>query len=81
MLLAPNGIVVCDVPNHNSLAGAISKIFSKDSNRFGGIDLPHHAFSYTAKSLRQLFEKHFQVTDLLTVKTSRIISTTPHQTF
>jgi 2-polyprenyl-3-methyl-5-hydroxy-6-metoxy-1,4-benzoquinol methylase len=67
MLLTPNGIVECDVPNHNSLAGAISKILSKDSNRFGGIDLPHHAFSYTAKSLRQLFEKHFQVTDLLTV--------------
>lgn len=67
MLLAPNGIVVCDVPNHNSLAGAVSKIISTDSNRFGGIDLPHHAFSYTAKSLHKLFGKYLHVTDLLTV--------------
>jgi 2-polyprenyl-3-methyl-5-hydroxy-6-metoxy-1,4-benzoquinol methylase len=67
MLLAPNGIVVCDVPNHNSLAGVISKIISRNTNRFGGIDLPHHAFSYTAKSLRKLFDKHLHVSDLLTV--------------
>jgi 2-polyprenyl-3-methyl-5-hydroxy-6-metoxy-1,4-benzoquinol methylase len=66
-LLKPDGIVVCDVPNHNSLAGVISKTLARDSNRFGGIDLPHHTFSYTAKSLRQLFEKHLHVEDLLTV--------------
>jgi SAM-dependent methyltransferase len=65
-LLSEDGIVVCDVPNHNSLAGSASKKIL-NANRFGGIELPHHAFAYTRKSLHQLFDRYFNVVEVLTV--------------
>jgi SAM-dependent methyltransferase len=65
-LLTADGIVVCDVPNHNSLSGKLSKTFQNGS-RWGGIELPHHAFSYTQTSLHNLFSNYFESVNIFAI--------------
>jgi SAM-dependent methyltransferase len=76
-ILSQDGIVVCDVPNHNSLAGLLSKsnirIFSADNSRFGGIHLSHHAMSYNQKSIKYLFQQYFERVDVFTANPDHII--------
>lgn len=58
-LLVPGGIVHLDVPNHTSLSGLLHMLLPRPTCRFGGIDYPHHALSYRARTLRQLLATHF----------------------
>lgn len=60
-VLARGGVLHCDVPNHNGLAGWLSKAMPVTSVRFGGIVYPHHSYAYTEQSLSRLLSGHFQV--------------------
>ena len=49
-LLAADGIVHIDVPNHDSLASTLRKL-NPQSSDYGFIQPPHHLIAYTKKSL------------------------------
>jgi 2-polyprenyl-3-methyl-5-hydroxy-6-metoxy-1,4-benzoquinol methylase len=66
-LLVDDGVMVCDVPNHDAFAGLPSKIKGGVNIRFGAIELPHHAIAYNRRSLQQLFAQRFQTVDVFGV--------------
>ena len=54
-LLSDDGIFHFDVPNHRSLAGAPSRLVPfAFRSRYGGIERPHHCFSYGSQSASAL---------------------------
>jgi hypothetical protein len=54
-VLAPNGLLHIDVPNHGSIVSTIRKKVSK--TEYGFIQPPYHMLAYTATSLRLLLER------------------------
>ncbi|MEU4423067.1 class I SAM-dependent methyltransferase [Actinoplanes sp. NPDC024001] len=60
-LLAPDGILHLDVPNHDGLAGMPSRAVGGIGNRFGAIDWPHHSIAYDRRSLVRLLGPRFAV--------------------
>lgn len=65
-LLEPGGLAVCDVPNHHSMAGMVARYLRPGSARYGGIELPHHAYAYTRRSLAFAFNRHFTAVEVFT---------------
>lgn len=57
--LAPNGLILFDAPNHNSLSGIIHQRLIHPPDRHGAIQLPYHVMAYTKRSLARLFEGPF----------------------
>jgi SAM-dependent methyltransferase len=56
-LLAADGLLHVDVPNHFALAGIPSRLVPKlFKARYGGITPPHHCISYTSDALRTLLQ-------------------------
>lgn len=60
-LLAPEGLVHLDVPNHFSLSGLLHMVLRRPATRFGGIDYPHHALAYSSAALRRVLEPCFDM--------------------
>lgn len=60
-LLAPDGILHLDVPNHNGLAGLPSRLAGGIGTRVGAIDWPHHSIAYHRRSLVRLLGGRFVV--------------------
>jgi len=66
-LLKDGGVAVCDVPNHDSLAGLLSRLpVVRRNHRYGAIELPHHSYAYTAAPLRLLFTRLFADVEVFT---------------
>jgi SAM-dependent methyltransferase len=59
--LTPGGVVHCDVPNHDGLAGVLSRLrINPAPLRWGAIEYPRHLMAYRKKTLRRLFSKGFE---------------------
>jgi SAM-dependent methyltransferase len=59
-LMAADGIVHCDVPNHHSLPSLLFRLPLR-STRWGAVEYPQHLYAYTRNSLRSLFSRRFSV--------------------
>jgi SAM-dependent methyltransferase len=66
-LLVDDGVMVCDVPNHGAFAGLSSKLRGGKNQRFGAIELPHHAIAYDGRSLQQLLKQRFSTVEVFGV--------------
>lgn len=65
-LLAPDGIVICDIPNTNALSGRIAALIG-NRKRWNGIEIPHHSIAYNSKALSALFANHFNSVEVFSV--------------
>lgn len=65
-LLRPGGWLHCDVPNHDSLAGLIHRFGPSRRRRYGGIEWPHHVFSYRRRALELLLGEGFDNVEVFT---------------
>ncbi len=53
-MLAPGGVLHCDVPNHRSLPSVLYRL-PLSRTRWGALVCPHHVFAYTRRSLRAVY--------------------------